>query len=65
MQPQVNKLENLPEDDCEQWDVADVASIMESTASRKKKHENLVMGSKNARQLREEEASRLGIKYAN
>ncbi len=65
LQPQVNKLENLPEDDCEQWDVADVASIMESTASRKKKHENLVMGSKNARQLREEEASRLGVKYAN
>lgn len=65
LQPSVNKRENLPADDCEEWSIADVASIMQSTAARKSKHENLVIGSKNARQLREEDASRLGIKYAN
>ena len=65
LQPEVGKEERIPEDDCKEWSIADVASVLSSTEAKKKRYEDTLTTNKSARVLREEEASRLGIKYAN
>ena len=63
--PEVSKREELPEDDCKEWAIADVASIMAASSAKKTRHADNISALNTTRKMREEEASRLGIKYAN